>query len=238
MDVSMKKIILLLFTSTLLLTGLRAQDADSLKIRPVSLGVLLQANYAGEDMYIAEPGLSAYPGFGVELRGFIDCHLTRQFSIEVQAILCLQNGSYVSTDKDLGFVFWHKSPINYLADMRLWGIDIPIFATWSLQAGTGHVRLGAGFFTHVTFNAWSPGDKDFVTPYNRVVPGAESPSGKPRYWLHDSHAGLGFQVGYEFACGLQINLGLKGSVIDIINYESKNDYARPYKMTLGVGWHF
>ena len=105
MDPSMKKIILILFTSTLFLTALRAQDADSLKIRPVSLGVLLQANYAGEDMYIAEPGLSAYPGFGIEIGGFIDYHLTRKFSIEAQAILFLQNGSYVSADKDLGFVF-------------------------------------------------------------------------------------------------------------------------------------
>ena len=63
----MKKIILLILTSTLCLTALRAQDADSLKIKPVSLGVLLQANYAGEDMYLAEPGLSAYPGIYLHL---------------------------------------------------------------------------------------------------------------------------------------------------------------------------
>ena len=235
----MKKIILLILTSTLCLTALRAQDADSLKIKPVSLGVLLQANYAGEDMYIAEPGLSAYPGFGVEIGGFIDYHMTRQLAIEVQAIICLQNGSYVSTDKDLGFLFWHKHPINYLADMRLWGMDIPIFLTWTIpSSGTGHFRLGAGFFTHITFNAWSPGDKDFVTPYNRVIPTTDSSSKKTRYWLHDSHAGLGLQAGYEFGCGLQLNLGFKASVIDIINYESKTDYAHPYKVTLGVGWHF
>ena len=85
----MKKIILLILTSTLCLTTLRAQDADSLKIKPVSLGVLLQANYAGEDMYLAEPGLSAYPGFGVELGGFIDYHMTRRLMIEVQGIVCL-----------------------------------------------------------------------------------------------------------------------------------------------------
>ena len=208
----MKKIILLILTSTLCLTALRAQDADSLKIKPVSLGVLLQANYAGEDMYLG------------------------RLMIEVQGIVCLQNGSYVSTDRDLGFVFWHQRPINYLADMRLVGIDIPIFVTYAFPVGSGSIRLGAGFFTHVTFAAWCPGDKDFITPYRRIIEIKES--GKPRYALNDSHAGIGCQFGYEFECGLQINLGLKYSVLDIINYESKIDYAHPYKVTLGVGWHF
>ena len=236
MDAAMKKILLLLFSSTLFLTALRAQDADSLKIRPVSLGVLAQANFAGEDMYIAEPGLSAYPGFGAEIGGFIDYHMTKRLMIEVQAIICLQNGSYVSTDRDLGFLFWHKRPVNYLADMRLVGMDIPIFFTCALPVGTGDIRLGAGFFTHITFAAWCPGDKDFITPYRRIIEIKES--GKPRYALNDSHAGIGGHFGYEFACGLQINMSIKYSVLDIINYESKIDYAHPYKVTLGVGWHF
>ena len=236
MDAAMKKILLLLFTSTLFMTVLHAQDADSLKIRPVSLGVLVQANFAGEDMYIAEPGLSAYPGFGAEIGGFIDYHMTKRLMIEVQAIIALQNGSYVSTDRDLGFLFWHKRPVNYLADMRLVGMDIPIFFTYAHPVGAGNFRIGAGFFTHITFAAWCPGDKDFITPYRRVIEIKES--GKPRYALNDSHAGIGGHFGYEFPCGLQINMSIKYSVLDIINYESKIDYAHPYKVTLGVGWHF
>ena len=232
----MKKILLILFTSTLFMTVLHAQDADSLKIRPVSLGVLVQANFAGEDMYIAEPGLSAYPGFGAEIGGFIDYHMTKRLMIEVQAIVCLQNGSYVSTDRDLGFLFWHKRPVNYLADMRLVGMDIPIFFTYAHPVGAGNFRIGAGFFTHITFAAWCPGDKDFITPYRRIIEIKES--GKPRYALNDSHAGIGGHFGYEFPCGLQINMSIKYSVLDIINYESKIDYAHPYKVTLGVGWHF
>lgn len=232
----MKKILLLFLTLTVCGTLLRAQDADSLKIKPVTLGVLVQANFAGEDMYIAESGLSAYPGFGVEIGGFMDYHLTKRLSFEVQAILGLQNGSYVSTDKDLGFLFWHKRPISYLADMRLWGLDLPIFVLYSLPCREGAFRLGAGVFTHITFDAWCPGDTDFITPYNRVVSIKES--GKPRYALNDSHAGVGCQFGYEFPFGLQINLSAKFSVIDIINYESEKSYARPYKLSLGLGWHF
>jgi len=236
MDAAMKKILLILFTSTLFMTVLHAQDADSLKIRPVSLGVLVQANFAGEDMYIAEPGLSAYPGFGAEIGGFIDYHMTKRLMIEVQAIIALQNGSYVSTDRDLGFLFWHKRPVNYLADMRLVGMDIPIFFTYAHPVGAGNFRIGAGLFTHITFAAWCPGDKDFITPYRRIIEIKES--GKPRYALNDSHAGIGGHFGYEFPFGLQINMSIKYSVLDIINYESKIDYAHPYKVTLGVGWHF
>ena len=233
----MKKALLFLLTATVCLTALHAQDADSLKFKPVTLGALLQANFAGEDMYIAESGLSAYPGFGIEAGAFIDYHLTRRLLVEVQAVLCLQNGSYVSTDKDLGFLFWHRRPISYLADMRLWGLDIPLFLTYTFPIGTGQFRAGAGVFTHITFDAWCPGDPNFITPYNRVVSYSDV-TGKPRYALSDSHAGPAVQFGYKFDCGLMVNLSGKFSVIDIINYESKLSYARPYKISLGLGWQF
>ena len=238
----MKKYIFALLTAALLLTTSYAQDADSLKIKPVTLGVLLQANFAGEHMYIDKSdfdgaGIAAYPGFGVELGGFIDYHITRKIAVEVQVIAGLQNGRYVATDKDLGFIFWQKRPSTYLADVRLVGLDIPIYFVYSLPVGEGHFNFGAGLFTHITFDAWSPGDRNFVTPYNRVI-SKDDVTGKTKYALSDGHAGLGFQIGYEFAPGLQINLSGKYSVIDIINYESKASHAHPYTLSMGLGWHF
>lgn len=238
----MKKYVLTLLALCLFLNGTRAQDADSLKIKPVSMGALLQANFAGEHMYIDKSdfdgaGIAAYPGFGIELGGFIDYHITRKIAIEVQVIAGLQNGRYVATDKDLGFLFWQKRPSTFLADVRFVGLDIPVYFIYSIPAGAGHFNLGAGIFTHITFDAWSPGDRSFVTPYNRVI-SKDDVTGKTKYALSDGHAGLGFQVGYEFASGLQINLSGKYSVIDIINYESKQSYAHPYKLSMGLGWHF
>ena len=123
----MKKYILPLLAATLFLTASYAQEADSLKIRPVTVGMLLQANFAGEHMYIDKSdfdgsGLTAYPGFGVEIGGFVDYHISRKLAVEVQAIVGLQHGTYVATDKDLGFLFWQKRPTSYLADMRLVGL--------------------------------------------------------------------------------------------------------------------
>ncbi len=236
----MKRLILPFLLMLAAGSALSAQDADSLKFRTVSMGVILQANYSGESMYIAESSIYAYPGFGVDAGAFIDYNITRRLAVEVQALLVLQSGRYVSASTDPGFQFFARtrhSPDD-LADMRLWGMDIPIYVTYAFPAGNGNFRLGAGLYTHVTFQAWCPGAPDFITPYRRIIEEAPGGNGKPRYALNDSHAGVGIQVGYEFAPGLMINLSGKFSVIDIINYESKLSYARPYKISLGLGWHF
>ena len=233
----MKKITLLLM---LVLTGtlsLRAQDADSLKFDQVHLGALLQANYAGEAMYIAESSLSAYPGAGLEVGGFVDYMFTRRLLLEVQLLVTLQTGSYVSSGEDPGFVIWRRRSLDPVANMLLWGMDIPIYLVGLFPAGQGNWRLGAGLFTHFTFNAWSPGYDDFISPYKRVI-SVDDETGRKRYALNDSHAGVGLTAGYEFASGLQINLAAKYSVIDIINYESEDSHAHPYKISLGLGWRF
>lgn len=233
----MKRLTLILLCMAAALT-VHAQDADSLKIDPVSIGVLLQANYAGEHMYIAESALSAYPGVGAEAGAFVDYNITRRLQVEVQILATLQNGSYVAANKDPGFLVWHrKKSVDYLADMRLFGLDIPLYFIGRFPAGQGAFRLGAGPFTHLTFTAWCPGDDGFITPYKRVI-SVDDNTGKKRYALSDSHAGFGLMFGYEFDSGLQINLCGKYSIIDIINYDSAESYAHPYKISLGVGWRF
>ncbi len=237
----MKKL-LLLFSLLVLppVALLRAQDDedDPDRYRPVRAGLLLQASLAGEQMYIAEAVLSAYPGPGAEAGGFVDYQLARRLLVEVQCILALQSGTYVAAQQDPGFLLWNREgTFSRVADMRLWGMDIPLYLIGLFPAGSGCFRLGAGLFTHLTFRAWSPGDRDFVTPYRRVY-SVDDVTGKPRYLLSDSHAGVGLLLGYEFPSGLQVNLGGKYSITDIIGYESERSYARPYKLTLGIGYRF
>ena len=235
----MKKLLLFLLVLPLFPASLRAQDEDDpAHFRPVRVGLLLQGNLAGEQMYIAESVLSAYPGAGVEAGGFADYHLARGLLLEMQCILALQSGTYVAAQEDPGFLLWNREgTFSRVADMRLFGMDIPLYLIGLFPAGSGCFRLGAGPFTHLTFRTWSPGDKDFVTPYKRVY-SVDDATGKPRYLLNDSHAGIGVLFGYEFKSGLQLNLSGKYSIIDIINYESGRSYARPYKLSLGVGYRF
>jgi len=233
----MKKYILFILLGLACAQTLRAQDADSLKFQPTHIGVLLQANYAGESMYIAESRMSAYPGGGLEGGAFLDYHFTKNLLVEVQMVLALQNATLVATDADPGFLFWDKRQKTELADLRIFGMDIPFYLVGIVQLGSGHLRLGAGAYTHFTFASWVPGNQDFVTPYKRIVSTDEA-TGKPRYALSDTHAGFGMLAGYEFPSGLQINLGCKYSIIDIINYESDYSHAHPYKLTVGLGWRF
>lgn len=235
----MKKILLLLLALPLAFAPLRAQDEeDPERYRPVRLGILLQGNLAGEQMYIAESVLSAYPGLGIETGVFADYQLARRLLVEVQCILALQSGTYAAAREDPGFLLWSKEgTFSRVADMRLLGMDIPLYLVGLFPAGSGCFRLGAGPFTHLTFHAWSPGDKNFVTPYKRVY-SVDDVTGKPRYLLGDSHAGIGVLLGYEFKSGLQLNLSGKYSILDIINYESERSYARPYKLSFGVGYRF
>jgi len=233
----MRRLILFILLGLACVQTLHAQDADSLKYKQVHIGVLLQGNYSGESMYIAESRMSAYPDAGIESGVFVDYHLTRDLFIEVQLILAIQNGTYVATDYDPGFLFWNKRGLSNLADMCLFGMDIPLYLTGQVAVGNGHFRLGAGPFTHFTFDSWSPGDRDFITPYKRIV-STDDVTGKPRYALSDTHAGFGLILGYEFESGLQFNLGAKYSILDIINYESEHSHAHPYKLTFGMGWRF
>ena len=233
----MKRLIPLILLGLICAQPLRAQDADSLKFKQVHIGVLLQGNYSGESMYIAESRMSAYPAFGADAGVFVDYHLTRQVLVEVQVVLAIQNGSYVATDYDPGFLFWHKRNVSNLKDVRLFGLDIPFYLVGRFPLKSGYLRIGAGPYTHFTFDTWCPGDRDFVTPYKRIV-STDEVTGRPRYALSDTHAGFGVMFGYEFESGLQLNLGAKYSILDIINYESEYSHAHPYKLTAGLGWRF
>ena len=235
----MKKYFLFLLLLLPALVPIRAQDDDDIeRYRQVRAGLLLQGNLAGEHMYIAESVLSAYPGAGVEAGSFVDYQLSKRLLVEVQFILALQSGTYVAAKEDPGFLLWSREgTFSRVADMRLLGLDIPLYLIGLFPAGNGFFRLGAGPFTHLTFNAWSPGNKDFVTPYKRVY-SVDDVTGKTRYLLNDSHAGFGLLIGYEFESGLQLNLSGKYSILDIINYESGRSYAHPYKLSAGIGYRF
>lgn len=233
----MKRYTLLILLGLFCAHTLLAQDADSLKFKQVHIGLLLQGNIAGESMYIAESRMSAYPGVGADAGLFVDYHITRDIVVEVQLLLALQNGSYVATDYDPGFLFWHRHNLSELKDVRLVGLDLPFFLIRRLPLRDGCLRLGAGAYTHFTFDTWCPGDRDFVTPYKRIV-STDELTGKPRYALSDTHAGFGVLIGYEFESGLQVNFGARYSILDIINYESRYSHAHPYKITCGLGWRF
>ena len=96
----MKRLSLLLLLAILPVLSLRAQDADSLKFPPVSLGVLLQNSLSGELMHVQETRLDTNAGLGMEIGGFIDYNITPRLSFELQLILALQGLGHITREKD------------------------------------------------------------------------------------------------------------------------------------------
>ena len=220
----MKKLSLLLLLAFLPLLSLRAQDADSLKFSPVSMGVLLQLSISGEHMHVQETNLTTNAGLGMEIGGFIDYNITPRLSFELQLILALQGLGHITKEKD--------------ELITIFGIDIPLFFVAAFPIHESRLRLGAGPFAHVTVDAWNSSDRKLVTPYRQVV-SINDVTGKPEYALNSYYGGIAALVGWEFPFGLRINLGASYSVMDILNYaHAANSYDHPYKITLGLGWRF
>lgn len=220
----MKRLPLLLLLAILPVLSLRAQDADSLKFPPVSLGVLLQNSLSGELMHVQETRLDTNAGLGMEIGGFIDYNITPRLSFELQLILALQGLGHITREKD--------------ELITLFGMDIPLYFVAAFPVRENRLRIGAGPFAHITFDAWNSSDRELVTPYRQII-SVDDITGQPQYALNNYYGGIGLLAGWEFPFGLQINLGASYSVMDILNYaHSASSYDHPYKITLGLGWRF
>lgn len=209
-----------------------AQDADSLKIKPVSLGVLLQTNLSGEHVHSQQTNLNTNAGFGMEVGGYVDYNITDKLCFELQLIFSLQGLGHItkSAEYDAGGVNDEM--------ITLFGTDIPLLFMARLPVRESRLRLGAGPFSHITFDAWHPSHRELVTPYRQII-SIDDVTGRPRYALNSFYAGVSLLAGWEFPSGLQINLGGFYSVMDILNYEhGAESFNHPYKISLGLGWRF
>lgn len=214
--------LLLLFAAASL--NLHAQDADSLKIKPVSLGVLLQTSLSGEHVQTKQTFLSTNPGLGMEVGGFVDYNITDKLAFEFQLLFSLQGLAHITRDAD--------------EMITLFGMDIPLYFMGRIPIRKSRLRLGAGPFTHVTFDAWHPSHRELTTPYRQII-SIDDVTGRPRYALNSFYAGISSLVGWEFPAGFQINVAACYSVMDILNYKHGSDsFNHPFKFTLGVGWRF
>lgn len=219
----MKKIVII-FIMLLWAAAVFAQDRDTLRLRPVSLGIVLQGNNTGSKMNIAEaPGLSLAPGLGGEAGGFIDYNMTRHLLMEFQLLVGMETVRIKNEGSTVR--------------MCTWGMDVPLYLMGHFDCGRSKIYFGGGPFTHFTFGAWSPDQDDFENPYRRAV-GIDDVTGETQYALNDNHSGLGLLMGYEWPSGLQVNLSGKYSVTDVINYPDTRSYQHPFKISFGIAYRF
>jgi len=221
----MKRVLLSLF-ALLAFTAVRAQEPDTLRIKPVSLGVIAEGNLSGAITRVAEiSGLSMTPAMGFGVGGFIDYNMNRHLLMKFSLLGTVETSVIRGNGPD--------------TRMMQAGMDIPLYLMGRFGSPRkGLFYFGGGPYTHFTFKAWSPDQADFEDPFRRVVHKDEV-TGENKYALNDNNSGLGLILGYEFPMGLQINLTGRYSITNIVNYQSRaGSVVHPYKVSIGLGWRF
>lgn len=175
----------------------------------ISFGAKAEANMSN---YLLSDmgGNSSKMKVGATLGGFAKFDITQNFAIQPELLLHYQNSEWKEDGKK--------------RDLEYWGMEIPVYAMgqW-YTANDNRFYVAAGPYIGMGFNAKLK-DPDFKLYKNDV--------------MRRFDMGVGAQVGYEFANGIQINASYKIGFIDSLD-EMKDDATMlPQRISLGVAYRF
>lgn len=155
-------------------------------------------------------GVESKVGFGASLGGFAKFDLTKHFALQPELLVHFQT----SKMKEAGVE----------RDFQYWGMEIPVYAMgqWSTRSGD---RFYAGLGPYIGLGF----DARFKDPEEKLYTNDV---------LQPWDFGFGAQVGYEFACGVQINAGYKLGVINALDTGKDDATMLPQRVSLGVGFRF
>lgn len=158
-------------------------------------------------------------GFGGSAGGFLNVGLTRAFSVQCEMLF-----HYKHSDFEWGM--GESGLFRYL------GVEIPVYVMYHYRlSGGGCWTIGVGPYTEFGFEATFKHNGVKSDLYEK-----NEESGLPA--LCSSNTGFGVKVGYEFACGLQINATYKASVTNLLDANSSTVKMYPYTASVGVAYRF
>lgn len=155
-------------------------------------------------------GYKSKMGIGASLGGFAKFDISEHFAIQPELLFHFQNSKmeYAGAENDYEY----------------WGAEIPVYAMAQWTAASGNrFYAGVGPYVGVGFDA------RYKDPEVKLY--------KDDY-LQPWDFGFGAQVGYEFACGVQINAGYKIGVIDALDKGKDDATMLPQRVSLGIGFRF
>lgn len=206
-----------LISAWLLVAACMFADAQSKHTTVLSGGPLLETNLSGFIHSGFERGNSKMKA-GVTAGGFAELSLSDHFSIR----------------GEMGFQYKHSrfGWNNESGCYSYWGMEIPIYVTYNFSlCNEQRFYLGIGPYTNFGLSAhFKNGDKS-VNLYEKDINTGFPP-------MKDSDTGFGIKAGYEFSCGMQINIGYKVSVSNIIDANSSNVKMNPQTLSIGVAYRF
>lgn len=150
--------------------------------------------------------------------GFVNLGLSEQFSVQGEL-------SFQYRHSEFG---WEHSGGCY----RYWGVEIPIYAMYRYMFTNGSgIHVGIGPYTNFGLDATFRTANGKMDLYEK-----DKDTGLPP--MKDSDTGFGIKAGYEFPCGLQLNVSFKTSVTNLIDTNSSKVKMRPMTIGAGVAYRF
>lgn len=210
----MKKIIII--TCLLFAESLYANAQDKHKT-VLSGGPLLEANLSGF-IHSGFNRSNSKMKIGMTVGGFAELALSEHFSIRGEMgfqYKCSQFG-------------WS----NNLGTYNYWGMEIPIYIAYSVTlCKKKRIYLGIGPYTNFGLSSHFKNGNEKIDLYEKDVN-----TGFPS--MRDSDTGFGIKIGYEFPCRLQLNMGYRVSVNNLIDANSSNVKMNPQTFSLGLSYRF
>lgn len=195
----------------------RAQDAPREQRLSVTGGPLLETPFSGFYHSGVDGGQSRMRA-GCTVGGFLDLGITPAFSVQGELLVHYKHSLFE----------WGGRP----GDYRYWGMEIPLYVCWHRPQRRGGLwNLGAGPYTEFGLDATFRHGGRKADLYEK-----DQASGLPI--LRDSNTGLALRVGYEFACGLQVNFAYKVSLTNLLDANSNTVEMHPHTLSMGLGYRF
>lgn len=194
-----------------------AEDNEKAHTMIVSGGPMVEVNLSGFAHSGYENGLSEMKP-GLSVGGFVNLCVSPHFSVQ---------GELSFTHKHSHFG-WQDGSGCY----RYWGMEIPVYAMFqhSMHHG-GRIYIGVGPYTNFGLDAKFENDNGKLDLYEK-----DAYTGLPP--MKSSDTGFGIKAGYEFPCGLQVNVSYKRSVSNLTDPNSSHVKMHPQTLSLGLAWHF
>ncbi|MDR2955244.1 MAG: PorT family protein [Prevotella sp.] len=213
----MKKIIFILILATTFCSILVAQEKDKYLDIKVTWGVKAEVNISG--FFVSGMSeISSKMRTGGTGGGFINVELTKLFALQ-------------------GEILWHYKSSDFIrqgnkGDFQYWGTEIPMYAMfrWNLK-NDRRVYIGIGPYGEFGYSAK-------LKRAGKTIDLYEKDKATELSAMEDFNSGFGVTAGYEFANGLQINVGYKVSITNVLDANSSSIKMHPETVSIGLGYRF
>lgn len=176
--------------------------------RPVQFSAIADVSVNALDLSSFSSVSETKAGVGFDVGGSFNFNLCRGFSIQPELLL-----NYSSYKADSG---------NTSEFLQTFGLQVPVYFLGEWKVGDGHMYAGAGPYGDYTFSGRYDG--------TNVMKRNDTP-----FRLNPCHLGGAVKIGWEFACGFQVNLSGKYS---FTSCDKGDGTMTRYNVALGVGYNF